>query len=179
MQKDEARQLISERFQTDFGATPAFGHGHYRDCAGRAALGFTRARDLPLFVEQYLDVKVEQLASQLFGRRIERSAIVEIGNLAANSAHALVELWSATANDLGGSSEIAVATLTAPLRGMFARIGLPFVIAAPARPERLGAGAQQWGSYYAQDPQVCFGEIAAGQQALSVWRGHRGKEQAA
>ena len=30
----------------------------------------------------------------------------------------MIELWGAVANDLGGSSEVAVATLTAPLRRM-------------------------------------------------------------
>jgi hypothetical protein len=98
---------------------------------------------------------------------------VEIGNFAADNALVMLELWGAVANDLAGSSEIAVATLTAPLRRIFDRVGLPFVSLAAARPERIGEGAALWGSYYQQDPQVCAGPIADGQAAIAQWRARR------
>ena len=170
MPEQTASRLINNCYLSRYGAEPALGHAVYVARSEAAALGFTRAGAAPLFLEQYLDVPVEAIAAQVFGRSIERSAIVEIGNLASNSAPSMIALWGATANDLGSGSEIAAATLTAPLRRMFARIGLPIVIVASARPERLGASAARWGSYYEQDPQVCLGEIAAGQRAMAAWR---------
>jgi hypothetical protein len=49
---------------------------------------------------------------------------------------------------------------------MFRRIGLPFVVLASARPERLACRTDDWGSYYSCDPEVCAGVIADGQAAI-------------
>lgn len=96
-----------------------------------------------------------------------REAIVEIGNLAADNVWSMIALWGEAANDLGGSSEVVVATLTAPLRRMFARMGVPVQELASAKPERLGTDVAAWGSYFALDPVVCAGPIAEGQRAIA------------
>ena len=88
---------------------------------------------------------------------------------------ARIDLWADTANDLGGSAEIAVAVLTAPLRSMFRRLGLRLHEIAAARPERLGASAQQWGSYYQLDPVICAGFISEGQDRLARIVRHRNR----
>lgn len=176
-------ELICRKFRDSFGATmqPAFAswHGASVDGKAAAALGYRRAKAEPLFLEAYLDAPIELLASAALGKPVERDQIVEIGNLASDNALAMIELWGAAANDLGGSSEVAVATLTAPLRRMFARIGLSLAVIAPARPERLGAEASDWGSYYALDPQVCVGVIADGQRAIEAFLSRRNRKQAA
>jgi hypothetical protein len=167
--------LVKRCFEDMFGARLEPGFVHYRSAMrghahGRvrgAALGFRRAGEEPLFLEAYLDAPLEQAISKAFDRAVSRDRIVEIGNFAANSAIAMVELWATTANDLGADDEFAVATLTAPLRAMFARIGLPITVLADALPERLGRGAGDWGAYYDLDPKVCVGRIADGQQALA------------
>jgi hypothetical protein len=175
--------LISRKYRDAFGATLTPSFGTYMHCGSHAengaALGYKRADERPLFLERYLDRSVEQAVSEAFGRTIARVQIVEIGNFAADNALAMIELWGAAANDLGGSSEVAVATLTAPLRGMFARIGLPVIALAPASPDRLGAGAQDWGSYYELDPQVCAGLIGEGQRAIATFLQRRRERQAA
>jgi hypothetical protein len=137
-----------------------------RSGAVHAQVGYRRASTEPLFLERYLDAPVEQVLSAALHRPVARDAVVEIGNLAADDATALVELWARAANDLGTDCEIAVATLTAPLRAMFARLGLQLVELAPARIERV-ADPKAWGRYYASDPRVCAGSIAEGQQALA------------
>lgn len=173
MQHPAATAVIDRRYRESFAATvqPSFRDyvGYSRTSGSIAALGFRRASGGALFLESYLDQPVEALVAQALARPCDRSAIVEIGNFAADNAVVMLDLWGKVANDLGGACEIAVATLTAPLRRMFQRIGIPIQIIAPALQQRLGADGASWGSYFAQDPQVCVGVIADGQQALAIW----------
>jgi len=175
--------LIQRKYRDAFGASPAPSFASYMHFGDRtdsgAALGYKRAGLEPLFLEAYLDEPVECSVSKVFGHLIERDSIVEIGNFAADNALAMVELWGTAANDLGERSEVAVATLTAPLRRMFARIGLPIHVLAPARPERIGRSASDWGSYYQLDPRVCAGKIAEGQEALAAFLQRRQRVAAA
>ena len=175
--------LIQRRYQDVFGAsvTPAFGSYMSHGAEGRigAALGYRRAGEGTLFLEAYLDRPVEEKVAEAFGRRVARGQIVEIGNFAADCAMTMIELWGAAANDLAGGSEIAVATLTAPLRRMFARIGVPVTVLAPARPDRLAGGGAGWGCYYENDPQVCAGVIVDGQAAILAFLQRRLRREAA
>jgi hypothetical protein len=163
-------ELIQRRFQDIHGARLCPQYEQYRihgrDGAARAALGFRRAGDEPLFLERYLDGPLEVLVSEAMGRAVPRHSIIEIGNLAADDAFAMIGLWGDTANDLGGTCEVVAATLTLPLRRMFTRMGVPFVVLGEARCERVG-DPEQWGRYYEADPQVCAGFIDAGQRAIA------------
>lgn len=183
MPSTKQSDLIRRRYRDVFGAAiqPAFGAWREAGSGDRthAALGYRRAGAEPLFLEAYLDQPVEEVILARTGRPVARGAIVEIGNFASDNAMAMIALWGAAANDLGGSSEVAVATLTAPLRGMFARIGVPVVALAPADPARLGASASAWGSYYATDPHVCMGDIADGQRAIAAFVARRATRKAA
>lgn len=172
-------ELIARKYAAVHGAEPRLSYGNWLDAAEKAALGYRRAGAETLFLEAYLDAPVEVLASVALGREVARSAVVEIGNFAADNALAMVKLWGSAANDLGGESEVAVATLTAPLRRMFARIGIPLVEIAPARCERLGTAAGEWGRYYAMDPVVCAGVIADGQAAIAAFLARRNRRCAA
>jgi hypothetical protein len=176
-------QLLKRRYRevlaTDL--SPSFDTylSHGRNARTGAALGYRRAGHDRLFLERYLDRPVEQAVSEGLERSVRREAIVEIGNFAAENAMAMVALWGATANDLGGSSEVAVATLTAPLRGMFARIGIPICLLVPARIERAGGEQSEWGRYYELDPWVCAGLISEGQSAIVAFKNLRAKRVAA
>nr|WP_166179857.1 thermostable hemolysin [Altererythrobacter segetis] len=179
MDSVRARTFIDETFRRAYGTDKAAGYGDYaiacRHGAVRAALGYRRAGTQPLFLEAYLDEPIESIVSAKLGRPITRDAIVEIGNLAADNAWQMISLWGEAANDLGSSSEVVVATLTAPLRRMFARIGIPVHELAPADPARLDAAAGEWGSYYRTDPRVCAGSIVDGQRAIAAFLARRGR----
>ena len=181
MQTRPTIDLISRRYHEVFGATvrPGFDHWMQSGNEAGAALGFRRAGSEPLYLESYLDCPIQELVSTTLGKPVERSAIIEIGNFAADNALAMVELWGRASNDLGHNGEVAAATLTASLRRMFSRIGVPIIALAPARPERLGKQAEQWGSYYASDPMVCIGVIAQGQAAISAFLARRQRKAAA
>ncbi|MGE4410989.1 MAG: thermostable hemolysin [Sphingobium sp.] len=174
--------LITRRYREIFDArlTPCF-QSYIADVqqATGAALGYRRAGEEPLFLEAYLDHPIEQAVSMVLGRPTERDRIVEIGNFAAENAMAMIDLWGTAANDLGGRSEVAVATLTAPLRRIFARIGIPVHEIAPARRERIGADSAAWGRYYESDPRICAGLIAEGQGAIAAFMARRRRKVAA
>lgn len=173
--------LVCERYADVFGASIQPSHRAYFSQNDKnrtlAMLGYTRARDSELFLERYLDAPVEQHIARAFGCNPGRDRIVELGNLAACDGNALVRLWGRAANDLGSEMEFAVATLTAPLRAMFRRIGLPIRVLAPAT--FACASAESWGSYYDHDPQVCAGRITEGQQAIDRFLARRQRENAA
>jgi hypothetical protein len=175
--------LIRRKYRDVFGASIAPAFGNYLSHEGHgqsdAMLGYRRAGEERLFLEAYLDRPVEHEVSDALGRRIARQAIVEIGNFAADNALAMIELWGAAANDLGGRNEVAVATLTAPLRRIFARIGIPVAELAPALPGRLGGNTGEWGRYYETDPRVCAGIITDGQDAIVDFLARRAGRQAA
>jgi len=129
----------------------------------RASAGYGPAQAGALFLEQYLDLRVEQLLAAALGRPVARSAIVEVGNLAAVSggmARALVPQLARHLHCLGYGW--VVFTATRALRNAFARLGLRPLPLAPADPARLPDGGASWGSYYAQDPVVMAGKIALG-----------------
>lgn len=175
--------LIGKRYQEVFGArlSPAFAEFHASTNANgtSAALGYRRADEFPLFLEAYLDGPIEWHVGQSLGRQVARDAIVEIGNFASSNAMAMVALWGTVANDLAGRSEVAVATLTAPLRRMFARIGVPIHEITPAWPEGRIGNIDRWGSYYDSDPVVCCGVIETGQAAITRFLARRRVAEAA
>lgn len=171
MDRDAIEKLISRRYADAHGAMPTVSfthfHAHGSGTAIGAVLGYRRADLGKLFLEAYLDRPVEDMLGAALGRSFRRHDIVEIGNLAASNAPAMIALWAQASNDLADEAEIAVAVLTAPLRSMFRRLGITLHEIAPARIERLGAEGAQWGRYYASDPVVCAGFIADGQDRLS------------
>ncbi len=174
------RTFIDRAFMRSYGASDAASYDDYlaiRDRTHvRAALGYRRAGAEPLFLERYLDQPVEKSVSDAFGRGVQRDRIIEIGNLAASNAWSMIALWGDAANDLGGSNEVVVATLTVSLRRMFARIGVPLHELAPADPARLGEASADWGEYYRTEPRVCAGVIADGQRAIAAFLARRRRE---
>ena len=113
-----------------------------------------------LFLENYLDVPIETAVSRLAGRPVDRQRIVEVGNLAAEVRGGGVEVILTLAAHLDRLGfEWVVFTATSELIGMLRRLGLPPLALAAADPERLGADAGAWGSYYATHPVVVAGRI--------------------
>jgi hypothetical protein len=171
MDRDTTCNFIRRRYANAYGALPEISYSDFglQAPAGtlKAALGYRRAGQGRLFLETYLDVPIEKALTAVLKEPIHRERIVEIGNLASDTAPAMVQLWAQTANDLAGQADIAVAVLTADLRRMFRRLGLTIYEIASASGARLGADVAQWGAYYHRQPVVCAGFIADGQAHLS------------
>lgn len=165
------KDFVVDRFDRMHSATPCLDYPAWIQVRGEtqrpsATLGIRGAAEGRLFLETYLDQPIEALVSAALDKDIARSEIVEIGCLAATPSRSLIELWCETAETLRASHRVAVATLTRPLRSMFARVGIPLVELHSADPARL-ANADSWGRYYQLDPVICCGEIADGAALLA------------
>jgi len=164
-------EFIADRYQRAYGARVT----HFlpqllgvRDAVGgwRAGAGYAPALAGALFVEQYLDQRVEQTLAAVLGRPVARSEIAEVGNLAAVSAGMARILVPRLARHLHRFGyRWVVFTATRALRNSFLRLGLRPLRLAPADPARLIDRGASWGEYYAHDPVVMAGRIALGMHA--------------
>lgn len=141
----------------------------FRDRAGQlqAAVGLRRGHEGALFVEQYLDLPVEQALNARLGRPVLRSDLVEVGSFASRSpgdAREVIVLITDLLHQAGVRWVLFAATRQ--LRNALDRLRLAPVVLADARPERLQADPAQWGNYYDSQPQLLFGDIAAGHAFL-------------
>lgn len=128
-----------------------------------AGVGYTLAGRNRLFVEQYLDQPVEAAIAASLGESIDRAQIVEVGNLAADSAGAarrLIVFMTALLHRL--QRTWVVFTSTRSLLNSFARLEIAPIVLAPADPGRLLDGGSSWGSYYTTRPQVMTANIPLG-----------------
>ncbi len=133
----------------------------------QAAVGMRRAKDGPLFVEQYLDASAEHTIAVSRGLLARREELVEVGNFAAISpgdARELIVQLTGILHAAGARWVLFAATRQ--LRNAFDRLHLRTVELAPARRERLAGDTTHWGSYYEANPCVLFGDIAAGHDYL-------------
>ena len=157
--------LIHDRYAAIHGAIPASDYPAYLTIGApdlpQATLGYRLADGGALFLEAYLDRPIEALLTEVLGRPVPRTRIVELGDHASHRAGATMTLWREAAAALAGQADVAVAVLTRPLRSMFERLGLDLIELAPARIEALGEAGSAWGRYYQTDPVVCAGDIGA------------------
>lgn len=133
-----------------------------------AAFGVRSAKDEELFLENYLDQPIEQEIEKKVGMKLDRSKIVEIGNLAAiypGGVRWMIVALTVMLYEEG--YEWVVFTGTSALRNGFNKLGLHPTEICAARVERLDAAEQaRWGTYYDNNPTVMFGNIRQGFQAM-------------
>jgi Thermostable hemolysin len=145
-----------------------------RDEAGNwlAAAGYTPATDAPLFVEQYLNVPVEEALTARIGAPVARHQVVEAGNLAAvgpGAARNMIVSLALLLHRLQLGWVVLTGTRT--LRNTFFRLGLAPLALVHASPQRLSDCGSSWGSYFQTDPVVVAADITAG--FLSLQARHR------
>lgn len=167
------RRIYRERYQARVRQfTPALvslreGEG----ATGRivAAAGYRFATQ-PLFLERYLDRPVDQLIGT-DAVAPDRARIVEVGHLAAAEAGQGRRLILRLAQHLAALQvEWVVSTLTEELRQLFNRMGVTPLALGAADPQRLGADATDWGSYYDHRPVVLAGSLPLAMRRLALGR---------
>jgi hypothetical protein len=165
-QAPERRQLeaaIADKFHTAYGAQLSnFLPQLMRlSVAGElgAIVGIRPASSGELFLEQYLDIPVQQAVAAQFRTPVDRDQIVEIGNLAATIPGLAYSLFAilATVLDRAGYRWVAC-TATPQVAAMLARMQFSSKTISGADPARLAAGCADWGKYYASRPQVIVGD---------------------
>lgn len=140
-----------------------------RDHQGQwlAALGFSPINDKKVFLEQYLDLSLEQEIAARIGQPTLRREIVEVGNLAAVHAGAGRSLIITMTHYLNTQGfKWVTFTATHNLLNSFKRLRIKLIQLAEANPLRLADEGKNWGTYYDTKPQVMFGDIASGYAQL-------------
>ncbi len=132
----------------------------------KATVGIRNATDPvdglknPLFVENYLDRPLEAELSDLCDYTVNRSAIVEIGNLVATQRGASQLLFVVLAAILTRANyRWVVFTATQKVQQIFSKLRYkPFVL-SKAEKARLPDGGVSWGDYYETNPKVMAGYL--------------------
>ena len=144
---------------------------HSRDTAGQinAAAGYRSADIEHLFLEQYLDRPIEQIICANYGEAIERSKIVEVGNLATSGGRSAISLVAGLIPHLMAQGfRWVVFTGNDAVRNLFQRLHLfPFAICT-ADAASLGDAKGVWGSYYDHHPIVMAGRLYDGAATITL-----------
>jgi hypothetical protein len=107
-----------------------------------------------LFSECYLDLPIESILSQRFGRAIRRNQVVEVCNLAAiRPGQSLAFVRRVVEFAATADAECAIFTATRALRTLLQRSGLKMTELARAERSRV-KNPDDWGNYYDHDPRV-------------------------
>jgi hypothetical protein len=177
--REEVEQFICSIYKESYGASidvryPTLMSIQDEHGTLLAAMGLRDAGRERLFLENYLDMPIEQAIAQATGDTVDRSQIVEVGNLASlgsGAAQYLYLAFHAYAFELG--YRYVVVTATTPLKLTFRRMKIETFHLADADPARLIDGGASWGNYYATEPQVITGNIRQGLHTLLLRYGAR------
>jgi len=138
-------------------------------CEGdvNAVVGIRGASSSQLFLEQYLDVPAERAISERAARPVNRTGVVEVGNLALQSPGQARWIIAATTAFLAAARfRWVIFTAAAPLVNAFRRLGLRPIRVARADAARLPDRGASWGRYYDAVPLVYAGDVQAGARKL-------------
>ncbi|MCY1393149.1 Thermostable hemolysin [compost metagenome] len=128
-----------------------------------AVAGVRLAGDERLFLESYLDEPIDSIVCAIADQTVDRSAIVEVGSLAASDTGcARMSIIAMTYLLAMGGLEWVAFTGSLGLVNSFHRFGLKPVTLCAADPARLGEDRHAWGSYYESKPWVHVGNIRCG-----------------
>jgi len=137
--------------------------------APRCAAALRDART-GFFSEQYLDLPLEQAIGAARGYAVPRSAVLELGSVAASRPGALVMLLRGFAHvGLEDGYRWGVFTATDRLRRLAQRFSIDIADLGPASARRV-SDPQDWGRYYDHDPRVCAVEGLPAEERLDVMR---------
>lgn len=120
-----------------------------------------------LFIEQYLDRRIEEEVALHTGFPVRRDRIIEIGNLAGHYPGVTRALFPIlTELLLKRGYEWCVCNTTPTVQNALLRLGIPIIPMVRALPERLGDERYTWGSYYASETTVIAISPLAAHDAL-------------
>lgn len=172
-QRELAEQFIYQRFQQHYGAIISDFMPNLLSAKNEtgitAALGFQLAqKQPPLFLEQYLDVPIETALSIISASPINRSGIVEIGNLASARQRATQTLFLLLAEILHQSDfEWVVFTANRSVKNWLEKLAIDSVSLGEANASKLNNKSVNWGSYYDDKPVVLAANIQQGCSSLN------------
>ena len=148
----------------------------FRDHGGdlRGVVGLRGAGHGRLYLEQYLDLPIEQALGTATGQDVRRESIVEVGNLAGGSCRTAMRMVAQLPSFLlARDYRWIVFTATSAVRQILLGFGAPLVELARADGARVAGGDDEWGSYYETDPRVFAGFLPDSWQIAGFDQGGR------
>jgi hypothetical protein len=125
--------------------------------------GFRCAADQDLFLERYLDEPIECAIASSCGQPVDRSQIVEVGNLAGRNCRSAMRLVLDLPRILlDRGHRWMVFTATDTVRGILASYQAPLLDLAAATASRAHGTGDEWGRYYDSNPRVMVGYLPDG-----------------
>ncbi|MEH6617484.1 MAG: thermostable hemolysin [Porticoccus sp.] len=163
--RTEMEHYIAKQFQAVYGASVKdflpFFLGLRCNNKLSAVTGICPASTNVLFIEQYLDNPIEDEINHFSAQHVQRSAIAEIGNLAATqrgSSQLLFILLAATLHQ--ANIEWLAFTATPQVQKTIGKLGFQLQPIKEASPLCLNQSSLQgWGNYYDTKPMVVAGRI--------------------
>ena len=168
-----AESCIRDRFEESYGANVQQFLSHLLTMHCPSGLsgvsGLSLAAQETLFLEQYLELPIEDELAKVLGREVDRNSIVEVGNLVAITRGASLALFIVLASSLSRAGhKHMVFTATESLRSKFSKLGFKTTFINEADPDSLRPDAMDsWGNYYKSRPQVLVGSLDAAVQAIA------------
>ena len=180
-ERAEAIEFVSQVFKKAYNADiqqfmPNIMRVRDKQLQYKSVMGYRDAASERLYLEYYLDEPIEECMSRYLGHRVNRSEIVEVGNLAeAAPGDARMAIIGATSYFYAAGYRWVVFTGVRRLRNAFFKLGLSPKELMEADERRLPVNdIAQWGSYYSGDPVVCFGSLEEGHNNLQeFWESMR------
>jgi hypothetical protein len=154
---------IAQRFSQQYGATvrdflPYFiSLSNGQDLC--ASVGLQAAAKRALFLEQYLNMPVQQAISSVFLCPIDRAKIIEIGNLVATRSGSSYFLFAAMTQVLHEAGfQWLIFTATHQVKKIINKMGFNPIELCEADANKL-SNKSNWGSYYENNPSVLAGNL--------------------
>lgn len=158
-----------------------FGIRHNTELVG--AVGMRPGLYRPMFLEQYLDLPIEQQVAAFSNQPVDRCSLVEIGNLAiARKGYGPLLMAMMTAVLAEAGYEWMVFTVTEQVERLIRRLGFKPHYLKGAEPDRLVGDQSLWGSYYENNPRVMVGKLETAMavitknEKLSEWVSQQGNQ---
>jgi len=134
----------------------------------RSLCGFRVASEEQLFLEQYLDLNADTLLSHVYDTEVNRSELIEFGQLASFSkGFSALHFLLMTQYLVESGYHWCIFTATDPLSAMMSRLGLETVTLAEADPSRIPNATSIWGNYYQHQPRIIAGNLRQGREHLT------------
>lgn len=157
-------QRIRSGFGTYFGACveafmPSFArYEHHR--GGTGIIGFRRASDEPLYLENYLTAPIETTIRTASASFVSRDRIAEIGQFVVDDRDIVAEFFRDLVPFLAGSGfDWVCFTGTNRIRAILKHVGFGGLQVATASAEQVSHASDHWGRYYDFDPVVIIGRL--------------------
>jgi hypothetical protein len=159
-----AEHRVRSGFSARFGARLASFMpvlARYQHMSGASGvIGIRRASEEPLLLENYLSRPIEAEIAGLVAAPVDRGSIAEIGQFVVDDRSIVGDLFlDLVPFLLGERFDWVCFTGTGQIRALLARVGFHGMVITAADSGRVGNCADQWGSYYDNDPVVIIGRL--------------------